>query len=48
MKGGLLSARWYDPITGEEIDAGMWRASGRQRFFAPWQQDWLLVLQSIR
>ena len=42
-------ARWLDPRTGEESDAGFARVDGNRRYFGPipfTSDDWVLVLRA--
>ncbi len=46
LKGAALSARWFDPRTGQFSKAeSLAGQSGLKRFGSPPQDDWVLVIQ---
>ena len=46
LKGPHLTARWYNPRSGEFTEAGNFPNQGVQKFYSPLQEDWVLVIRS--
>lgn len=46
LKGPQVSARWYNPQTGDFTNAGSFANQGVKKFYSPLQGDWVLVLRT--
>ena len=46
MKGPIVKATWFDPITGARTPAGLWRTDDQAPFTPPAAHDWVLIVES--
>ncbi len=46
MAGWITQARWFDPVRGDWVDAGVYPSRGFRQFTSPSGQDWVLLLEA--
>jgi hypothetical protein len=47
LKGPRLRARWFDPRTGQFLSEQQVPNEGLKRFLSPFQEDWVLIVQTV-
>jgi hypothetical protein len=46
LQGPKITARWYNPRTGEYTSAGEFSNQGVKKIHSPLQEDWVLILKT--